>query len=179
MAEVLVALGVMVPLVVALTWAIWWLVASARRERRRRQAAEVYGSRYQVEGGFMGAHEAPAHLLRGQGEAVTVAELLEEAIERGEATRLNWPEGDLDQAGWVRPYAQDQFPTAILPRVEDTANNIDVDQHRSVAQQEYTDPDMPDGIHRRRCVQTGATSSERQRRGVETRGIFSGGGGGT
>lgn len=66
--KVLAALGVMVPLILALAWAIWWLVASARRERRRRQAADAYSNRYQVGGGFMGERQTPAHLFRGQGE---------------------------------------------------------------------------------------------------------------
>lgn len=75
---------------------------------------------------------------------MTVAELLEEAVERGEPTRLNWPADNLDKAGRVLPFAQHHFPTAILPQVEDTSNNIDVDQHRSVTQQDCANPDMPD-----------------------------------
>jgi hypothetical protein len=98
MDEVLVAASIAVPLLVALVCAVWCLVASSRREGRRRGAA---------------------HVFRGQGEAVTVAELLNEAAERGEGVRLNWPEEDLDERGLARPYAQDQFPTMILPRIED------------------------------------------------------------
>jgi hypothetical protein len=98
MDEVLVAAGVAVPLVVALVCAVWCLVANSRRERPRRGST---------------------HVFRGQGEAVTVAELLNDATERGEGIRLNWPEDDLDERGLVRPYAQDQFPTIILPRIED------------------------------------------------------------
>jgi hypothetical protein len=90
---ILVALVCSVSLVVGLV-AVCWLV----RARRRR---------------------GPAHLFRGQGEAVTVDELLEEAKQRGEGVRLNWPQTDLDEAGLVRPYVQDQFPTAILPPIDE------------------------------------------------------------
>jgi hypothetical protein len=44
--------------------------------------------------------------------------LLEKAARQGEGIRLNWPETDPDEAELIRPYAQDLFPTAILPRVE-------------------------------------------------------------
>lgn len=89
------ALAVIVPVAV-LAGVVVWLVVRWRRRRHR-----------------------SAHLFRGQGQAVTVAELLEEAAERGEGVRLNWPDTDLDEAGLVRPYVQDQFPTAILPRLSD------------------------------------------------------------
>jgi hypothetical protein len=99
MDEVLVAANVGLPLCVALIGAIWYLVASSRREQRKR---------------------APmSHAFKGQGEAVTVAELLEEAVEQGDSIRLNWSVDDLDSFGRVRPYVQDEFPTAILPKVED------------------------------------------------------------
>lgn len=62
--------------------------------------------------------EQHQHAFRGQGEAVTVAELLADAKERGEPIRLNWPTEDVDEAGLMRPYVQDQFPTAELPRIE-------------------------------------------------------------
>src|SRR2546429_78312 len=99
MDEWLVAASVTVSLTVALGGAIWFLVASGRRDRQERNA--------------------PGHRFRGQGEAVTVAELVEDAVERGEAIRLNWPEGDNVETGRVRPYAQDQFPTTILPKIDD------------------------------------------------------------
>lgn len=111
------ASGVTVLLVVALAWAVWWLVGSSRREQRRERAVADYARRYQVDAGFIGDHESPAHLFRGQGECVTVAELLEEAVERGDGIRLNWPEDNLDDVGRVRPYVRDQFPTAVLPPV--------------------------------------------------------------
>jgi hypothetical protein len=117
---VLVWLGAVVSLVVALAWAIWWYVASVRRDRRRQRVAAAYAGRYRVAGGLW-ADTRAAHLFRGQGEAVTVAELLDEARERGEAIRLNWPD-EPGHAGRVRPYALGQLPTAILPPVNHTVD---------------------------------------------------------
>lgn len=99
MDELLVAAGIAVVLIVAMAGAVWFLMARCLRNRRGRTTT--------------------THLFRGQGEAVTVAELLEEAAERGEPVRLNWPEGDLDEADRMRPYVQDHFPTAILPKIDD------------------------------------------------------------
>src|SRR5687767_4693489 len=99
MDRVLLAASFAVPLFVTLVGAIWLLVASSRRERRERVPT--------------------GHVLQGQGEAVTVAELLEEAIEQGEPIRLNWSEDNVDAVGRVRPYVQNEFPTAVLPRIED------------------------------------------------------------
>jgi hypothetical protein len=78
MDEPLVALGAAISLVVALAGVIWWLVASARRDRRRQRIAVDYARCYLGEPGLRGRPE-PAHLLRGQGEAITVAELLDQA----------------------------------------------------------------------------------------------------
>jgi hypothetical protein len=98
MDEVIIAAGIAVPLFVELIAAITYLVAVCRRKRER---------------------GAPtSHVFRGQGEAVTVAELLEDAAERGEAVRLNWSRRDLDAASCVRQDTPDEFPTAILPRVD-------------------------------------------------------------
>jgi hypothetical protein len=99
MDRLLVAASVTVPLIVALTGTIWYLVALVRRDRQERNAL--------------------SHRFRGQGEAVTVAELVEDAVERGEAIRLNWSADDIAETGRVRPYAQDQFPTTILPKIDD------------------------------------------------------------
>jgi hypothetical protein len=52
-----------------------------------------------------------------------VAELLGKTVEHGRATRLDWPEDDLDEHHWVRPYVQDQVETAVLPKVEDCSDN--------------------------------------------------------
>lgn len=112
------ALGMTVPLVVGLCSAIWWLVASSRRERRRRRAAtDGNDRRDQAAPSSTRQRDRPAHLFRGQGEAVTVAELLEEARERGGSVRPDWPKERLDEAGWVRPYARGQLPTVVLARV--------------------------------------------------------------
>lgn len=108
------AAAFVIPLTVALAWAISFLVAQCRAERRRRTPTR--------------------HVFKGQGEAVTVAELVEEATEQGEAIRLNWSAEDEARAHsqWfgIRPYAKDQmgteiiqkpddWPTEILPKVED------------------------------------------------------------
>jgi hypothetical protein len=97
MDEVVVAAGVAVPLFVALLAAITYLAATCRQQRRRRTPT--------------------GHVFRGQGEAVTVAELLEDAAERGDGIRLNWSRKDVDAAGRVRLDSLDEFPTAILPNV--------------------------------------------------------------
>lgn len=99
MGEWLVAAGVAVVLAVALAAAAWFLVARCLRDRRSRTTT--------------------THVFRGQGQAVTVSELLEEAAERGEPVQLNWTEDVLDEAGRMRPHVEDQFPTAILPKIED------------------------------------------------------------
>lgn len=82
-------------LLVGLAWAVSCLRTAGRQRRRGRSP----------------------HVLRGQGEAVTVAELLDEAAERSDGIRLNWPEDDLDRSP-IRPDDRGQFPTVILPRVE-------------------------------------------------------------
>lgn len=91
------AWGLVVVLVVALVAVIWLLVMQCRKTPQGQPSTR--------------------HVFRGQGEAVTVAELVAEAKEQGEGVRLNWPEDDLDRARPMRPYIQDQFPTVILPVV--------------------------------------------------------------
>lgn len=115
-----VALGAAAPLLVGLGWCIWLLVADARRERRRTQAAVRFAQRYRAERAERDNNGGSAEMLQG-GPAVTVPELLEQAVQEGAALRLNWPEEDLDRARPMRPYVQDQFPTAILPKVDDSA----------------------------------------------------------
>ena len=99
----MVAAGFIVPLTVALAWAVWFLLAQSRRERHR-------------------------HVLRGQGEAVTVGELMEETIEQGEPLRLNWSKQDEAKARgrWrgIRPYAQDQLGTEIMPHARRTEDDF-------------------------------------------------------
>jgi hypothetical protein len=117
MDTLLVWAGVVAVLLVALVSAIWLLVALNRKDRRRK-------------------HRPTRHVFRGQGEAVRVTELLEEARERGEGIRLNWSTADEERVSegyWpgMRPYVQDhlgtvemgkvpelleEWPTAILPR---------------------------------------------------------------
>lgn len=112
------AAAFVIPLSVALAWAIWYLVAQYRAEQQRRTPTR--------------------HVFKGQGEAVTVAELIEDSAEQGGGVRLNWSEEDEARAHsrWpgIRPYVQDQlgteimrsainaegdFPTEILPKIED------------------------------------------------------------
>jgi hypothetical protein len=100
MDEWLVAAGAAVPLMVALAFAVWFLVARCGRDRRERRTTR--------------------HVFRGQGEAITVQELLDDAADKGEPTRLNWPEDDFNNAGLMRLYVQDQFPTAIFPTIADS-----------------------------------------------------------
>ncbi|MFL6140842.1 MAG: hypothetical protein ACJ72N_03085 [Labedaea sp.] len=107
--------GLTASMCVALSWAIWCLVASARQERRWR-AVRHHASSDQT--GAIDGYERPIHRFRGQGEAITVAELLEEAIERGEGIRLSWPTEDT-QASPIQADELGQWPTAVLPRVED------------------------------------------------------------
>lgn len=102
------AASFIVPLTVALAWAVWFLVAQYQAERQRQTPTR--------------------HVFKGQGEAVTVAELLEDTIEQGEGVRLNWSEADEAKASdrWfgIRPYAKDQMGTEIIPRPDDWPTEI-------------------------------------------------------
>jgi hypothetical protein len=93
MDELLVELGVAVTLVLALVLALVFLLARAKKDRRQRQAAS---------------------------RTISVAELVENTLARGEPIRLNWAEDDLDAYGRVRPSAQDELPTGILPKFKGT-----------------------------------------------------------
>lgn len=115
------AAAIVIPLALALAGAICLLVAQNRATRR----------------------PVPTrHLFRGQGEAVTVAELLDNTLEQGKGAQLNWSADDEARADsrWrgLRPYVQDQmgtefisknfssesdFPTEILPRVDGPDEN--------------------------------------------------------
>lgn len=88
----LLVAGVVISLVLALGLAIFLLVARARRNRRRREAAD---------------------------RVVSVAELIERAVQLGEPTQLNWSTDDLDAYGRVKPAANanTDLPTAILPKL--------------------------------------------------------------
>lgn len=59
---------------------------------------------------------AQMHVFRGQGEAITVAELLDDAAERRAGVRLNWPTDDREFSP-IRPDDRGQYPTVILPRI--------------------------------------------------------------
>jgi pimeloyl-ACP methyl ester carboxylesterase len=52
-------------------------------------------------------------------DAVTVPELLAEAVEAGDPLRLAWPCTDLDSAGQVQRNADDDWPTGVLPVIRD------------------------------------------------------------
>jgi hypothetical protein len=109
MDPVWVALAAVVFLVGGLACTAWWLVADILHQRRSAQAAETW---------LRKDLNRPAHLFCGQSQAVTVAELVARAARPKEGIQLNWPE-EIDEAELVRPYAQDMFPTVILPRVEE------------------------------------------------------------
>ena len=94
--------------------AIWWLVNSAMRERRRERAAARYAEKYQVEPSFVGRHQRPAHLLHGRDDTLTVAELVEEARAEGRPVRLNRGDEGQADAGPMSPEGRDEDPTGIL-----------------------------------------------------------------
>ncbi|HEU5471100.1 MAG TPA: hypothetical protein VFV67_10635 [Actinophytocola sp.] len=96
MEEVHAAVGAGVMLVVALGGAVGLLVSDTRRQVVRR----------------------PIHRFRGQGEAITVAELVADAREEGRGLRLNWPVDDF-LASPIRADERGQFPTVVLPLVGD------------------------------------------------------------
>ncbi|AUS79729.1 hypothetical protein C1701_16900 [Actinoalloteichus sp. AHMU CJ021] len=54
---------------------------------------------------------------RGDRRSVSVPELVSRATASGAAVRLAWKAEEVDSAGLVRPYAQNQIATAILPVV--------------------------------------------------------------
>jgi hypothetical protein len=97
MDRLLVAASVVIPLGLALGLAIFFLVARARQERRRREAAS---------------------------RTITVDELLARASRQGEATHAHWSTDDLDAYGQVRPEARNELPTGILPKIEKQENKV-------------------------------------------------------
>ncbi|HEU5472416.1 MAG TPA: hypothetical protein VFV67_17320 [Actinophytocola sp.] len=119
MDAVSVALTLMVPLAIGLVVAGSFLIINTRQHRRL-HAMRHHARDEQSNGGRIEDYHRPGHLFRGQGEAITVAELLQDAIERGEGIRLNWPTDDL-YASPIRADEQGQFPTVILPMVKDEA----------------------------------------------------------
>lgn len=115
-------------LALCLVGVIWWCVRSDRQARRRAKA-EAWAKaqmtqptvpvrqrtgRPQRTEGDMGKHHGHHE------QAVTVPHLLRRAVRAGDPLRLAWPAVDHDQeASRVRPYSQDEFPTAVLPVVHD------------------------------------------------------------
>ena len=102
-------------LMAGLFWSIWYTVADSKHERRRRRVVASY---MRAPHGFRDGNGRSVHRFRGQGEAVTVAELLEDAVEQGEGLRLNWPTDDAS-ASPIRADGLGQFPTVVLPRMVD------------------------------------------------------------
>lgn len=122
-----VALGLFVAAV------IWWCVRSGQREQRREKAkawakTQVTPPTVAVgrDGGqrlveTSGPTVPPPRTGKHDGAdvgAVSVSDLLARAVTEGDPLRLNWPEEDLDEHGRVRPCEQDEFPTGVLPRIE-------------------------------------------------------------
>jgi hypothetical protein len=113
--------------------AIWWLMSSAARERRRTKAEAWARTQVSVQavgiGDDMGQHHledtgastVPLQRSRtpdgAQDKTVTVPHLLKRAVQAGDPLRLNWPDSDADEPSLVRPYAQDDFPTGVLPKI--------------------------------------------------------------
>lgn len=91
--------------------AVWWL-RSWRTDVRQIQAAAAVARRYGIPEDVVGKHDGHSP------EAVTVPELLERAITRGEPLRLAWPEDDADDVPQLmRAFVPDEYPTGVLPRV--------------------------------------------------------------
>jgi hypothetical protein len=81
----------------------------------------------------VGRHQLPEDadtqpLGSGRGRSrpvVTVAELLERAVQDETALGLNWPEEDLDEGGQVvSDYLAREWPTGVMPRVTRQAPSI-------------------------------------------------------
>jgi hypothetical protein len=112
---------------------IWWLMNGAARERRRTKAEAWARTQVSVQavgiGDDMGKHHfegtdattVPPLRSRtpdgAQDRTVTVPDLLKRAVQAGDPLRLNWPDSDADEPSLVRPYAQDDFPTGVLPKI--------------------------------------------------------------
>ncbi|MFL6141752.1 MAG: hypothetical protein ACJ72N_07770 [Labedaea sp.] len=117
MDKVWVALALSVPLIMGGAWAVSFLAIDTRREGRLRALRHHARDDHAVDSAC-NCYARPGHRFRGQGEAITVAELLEDAIERGVGIRLNWPEDDLDRSP-IQADEQGQFPTVVLPSLHD------------------------------------------------------------
>ncbi|HEU5471339.1 MAG TPA: hypothetical protein VFV67_11850 [Actinophytocola sp.] len=100
---------------VTLAATIGYLAASSHHRRQRRRALKI--SQQTRPRPPRHKSDRPLHRFYGQGEAITVPELLEEAIGNGHGLRLNWPVDDF-AASPIRPDDQGQFPTVILPTID-------------------------------------------------------------
>ncbi|WP_146174854.1 hypothetical protein [Umezawaea tangerina] len=114
---------------------IAWCVVSAALKEHRRQEAETWARSQisQVADDSMSKHrqsEAPDGLTEPmpclgkhhghQEEAVTVSMLIDRAVKAREALRLNWPDSDPDEPGYLRQLA-DGYPTGVLPVIREVA----------------------------------------------------------
>jgi hypothetical protein len=97
----------------AVGWLVWWLVADGVAQRRKGKAAAAVARRYIETRDAMGKHDGH------QGVTVSVVELLEQAARSGCGVRLNWTVEDTDVRGLVVVPEQDEWPTAVLPRMTD------------------------------------------------------------
>lgn len=87
----------------------YWIV-SDELKKRRRERAEMWAV-YQVQ------EAKPVNKHHGHAaNAVTVPDLLQRAVANGESLRLAWADDDKAPA-MVRGYIQDEYPTAVLPRI--------------------------------------------------------------
>ncbi|MDQ3577705.1 MAG: hypothetical protein M3443_08925 [Actinomycetota bacterium] len=118
-------------------WPLCWLLADWRNQRRQLGAAMEAAQRYVAGRIEMGKHD------EDHDQAVTVAELLERAAEEGEPLRLNWSTADTDPYGLVAPPDTDDWPTGVLPRVEDTMPDA-----QTTAPEADTGSDLPKRVPR-------------------------------
>jgi hypothetical protein len=101
------------PFWMLLGWFIWWNLHWWRRDRRAVMAAAHMRLRFGDMGkGDMGKHE----------RVITVAELLERAVDNGRPVRLNWSIEDTDPRGLAAIRDDDDWPTGVLPRIPASDN---------------------------------------------------------
>lgn len=99
------------PFVVVIGATVGWLSYDALRERQRTRAAMKMARRYR---------KALHSLENSDGSGVvTVSELLDRTARQGAGARLNWSEADTDSDGLALPHDPTNWPTVVLPRVED------------------------------------------------------------
>ena len=95
----------------------WWCLSDVWRQRNRTRAEAWVRS--QVTDEAVSDDDTGKHHVTHR-DAVTVADLLERAVQDGDALRLNWPEEGPDvDIPRIRPYVAREWPTGMLPRVTD------------------------------------------------------------